>query len=64
MIYIIHRILVYVKFSLTYFRFMKFTLITIIKLKNKNKYLEQNKHFPRYIIRQYKIQEAGKLEEE
>ena len=34
------------------------------KTKYKNKYLKQNKHILRYIIRPYKVQEAGKLEED
>ena len=38
-----------VQFSLIHFGFMKFTLIGTIN-KNKNKYLEQNKHILRYII--------------
>ena len=55
--------------SLVSFYFNLFSLYEIYTNNNnktqcKNKYLEQNKHIVRYIIRPYKVQEARKLEED
>ena len=43
---------------------MKFTLMTIIKQNVKISIKKENKHVLRYVIRPYRVQEAGKLEED
>ena len=53
-----------VQFSLVYFSFMKFTLMTIIKKNIEINIKNKINIFKDIFVRPYRVPEAGKLEED